>query len=201
MPALRTPRPLDVLAGKVPIEVAGEGVEVRVDGKPGPALSGGRGQLDTAAMPDGLRLLTLVRPGASAPVATVPVVVVNDGAEVFFKNGSEGTITVPLAGYQEQHHRHHWDMPTGVKRVLALLTWPGEGFELELALGTGTCPHHGARLAHTQGLRPPLSLLYQPPDGKPAEVTQWFAHVRLLNPEKVGGRQTDFSVRAFMFRR
>jgi hypothetical protein len=199
-PALKTPRALDVLAGKVPLEAVGEGVAVRVDGKPGPTLKAGRGQLDTRTLEDGLRVLTLVRSGASSPIATVPVVVLNGGSEVFFKNGSDGKITVPLGGYQDQHHRHHWDMPDGVKKVLAVLTWPGNGFELELAVGTGTCPHHGTRIAHTQGVRSPLSLVYEPPNGKSADLTQWFAHVRLLNPEKVAGQETAFTVRAFLFR-
>src|SRR5512143_1684487 len=74
-PALKTPRLLDVLAGTVPLEVVGDGVEVQVDGKPGPALKAGRGQLDTRTIEDGLRVLTLVRPGVGATLATVPVVV------------------------------------------------------------------------------------------------------------------------------
>lgn len=199
-PALNTPRLLDVLAGTVPLEVVGDGVEVQVDGKPGPVLKAGRGQLDTRTIEDGLRVLALVRPGTGATLAKVPVIVLNGGSEVFFKDGSDGKITVPIGGYQDQHHRHHWDMPDGIKRILGVLTWPGDGFELELAVGTGTCPHHGRSLAQTQGGRSPLSLVYEPRDRKSADVTQWFAHVRLLNPERVAGRESAFTVRAFMFR-
>ncbi len=197
-PGFRTPRPLDVISGVVPIEVVGDGLELRVPGQPPVVLAAGKGRLDTSRLSDGLHQLALTRPGDARALATLPVVVLNQGSEVFFKNGSDGEIVVPPAGYQEQHLRYHWDMPAGVKRVLGILSFTGAGFELELALGTGTCPHHGTAVAKQVGSTSPITLVHEA--AATLEPAQWFAHVRLLNPEKVPGRQARFAVRAFMIR-
>jgi len=206
-PRFRSPRALDVLAGRVPIvaegPASGAGRRVLLDGKPGPALdASGNGWLDTQPLADGLHQLQLAAAGPGS--AAVSVVVLNHGAEVFFKDGSEGVIeapTAPSGGHDEaQHYRFHWEMTAGAKAVLALLSWSGEGFDLEAAVGTGTCPHHGQRLAVGHSPESPVTILHRSPSGGDLSLEQWFVHARLLNGEAVLGRRAPFHVRAFLLR-
>jgi hypothetical protein len=207
-PTLSSPRALEVLSG--PIEVsasAGGRHRLLVDRRAGPTLDGaGRGRLDTGGLEDGLHLLQLARPGATAPLgAAVPVIVLNRGSEVFFKDGSEGMVDAApcMPGLHDEsgHRRYHWDMTAGVKQVLGLLTWTGggDGFELELALGTGSCPHSGRQLAHAQSARSPLTVLFRPSSGE-LPAGQWFAHVRAARPDAADRRSASFRVRAFLLR-
>jgi len=200
-------RPLDVVSGPAAIKTeGGQGLgtlELLVGGRPALKLdSSGQGRLDTARLPDGLTELALAaeRQGARTVLSTVPVVVLNQGSEVFFKNGSSGKVDVAPVGYHEQHLRYHWDMADGPKRVLAIVSWSGEGFEWELAVGTGTCPHSGVTMAQIRATRSPASLVYEAAEGKPITAGQWFAHLKLLNPERVAGKSASFDIRAFLLR-
>jgi hypothetical protein len=199
--------PHEVVSG--PLRVAsrgsaGAGLELLANGRPiAPLGRDGAAVLDTTLLPDGLLTLALAanRGGGRSVLATLPVIVLNRGSEVFFKNGSGGTIAVPPTGIvPHQHLRYHWDMGEGVKRLLALLAWQGEGFELELAVGRGSCPHQGQRLAGRRGSRSPIAVEHAAPESGSLGGGQWFAHVALENPARVAGRETSFSVRAFLLR-
>ena len=201
-PRMTTPLSYDVVAGSVPVKAEGSGeLEAVVEGTALPLGATRQASWDTTQVKDGLATVSLRRRGG-APLAAVPVVVLNNGSEVFFKTGlASDTIDVAPAGYQEKHMRYHWDMPAGVKTVLAVLTWPEPGFELELALGKGTCPHHGTKLADRTSSTSPLALRFEaPPSAQIGAGEQWFAHVRLVNPQQVSGKKTTFSVRAFLLR-
>jgi hypothetical protein len=153
---------------------------------------------DTSKVPDGLAELTLR--GDGKEVHRVQVVVLNRGAEVFFKSGSEKKIVVPLTSERPPHLRYHWDMSEGTKKVLAILSWERAGFDLELALGRGACPHHGETVAKQHATRSPLILLHEGPADGTAPAGQWFAHVRVLNPEQLLGQETPITLRAYVLR-
>jgi hypothetical protein len=208
LPVLTSPRPLEVLSGKVAVSASAGGHRLLVDRRVSLSLdAAGRGQLDTTSLEDGLHLLQLARPGATTSLgAPVHAIVLNRGAEVFFKDGSEGVVDAApcMPGLHDEsgHRRYHFDMTAGVKQVLGLLTWSGggEGFELELAMGTGTCPHSGRQLAHTQSAHSPLVVRYRPTSGELQAGQQWFAHVRAAKPDAADRRSASFRVRAFLLR-
>jgi len=194
-------RALDVVSGVLPVQASAPGeVTLFADGKQvGPA--GGdpaRFSWDTAGSPDGL--VELVLRQGEKELDRKRVVVLNRGAEVFFKNGSGGKVVVPPTGYQHQHLRYHWDQNEPARKVLALLTWDQPGFDLELALGRGTCPHHGEQVAAGHGTSSPVVVTHEAPDSLP--TGQWFAHVRLINESgsAVLGKETAFQVRAYVLR-
>jgi hypothetical protein len=190
--------PLDVVSGKLPLKLEGGGqeAEVLVNGK---VVGKAGGVWDTTSVPDGTARLELRQGGRV--VERVDVIVLNQGSEVFFKNGSGGEVVVPPTGYQHQHMRYHWELGEGVRRVLAVLSWdrPG-GFDLELAVGMGVCPHHGKKLAAARSTTSPLEVLYTAPAGETVQRGQWFAHVALMNPGRVLGKRTSFSIKAFQLR-
>lgn len=197
-------RAFDVVSGKVPIKVtAADGrskLDLVIDGKVVASREKAPYEfsLDTSRMTDGLAKIALS--SGQGILAELPLVVVNQGSEVFFKNGSGGKVTVPPTGYQHQHLRYHWDNKDGVKKILTILQWDKQGFDLELALGQGTCPHHGTKVADRRSTSSPIALVYEPPPDKPISSGQWFAHVRLMNPDQVVGQETSFSIKAFLFR-
>jgi hypothetical protein len=91
-------------------------------------------------------------------------------------------------------------MGAETKRVLAILTWDKPGFDLELSVGQGTCPHHGKQVAAKQSTTSPITLLHDPGDGKALDSGQWFTHVRLQNPDQMRGKETPFAIRAYQLR-
>jgi hypothetical protein len=182
---LRTPGELTLWAGETQVG--------RVDKAPF------RFSWDTSKVADGLVKLSVRRGGKV--VDSARVVVLNKGSEVFFKNGSSGKVVVPPTGYAHQHLRYHFDLAEGAREVLAILTWDQPGFDLELALGRGTCPHHGEQVAAEHGTGSPVIVSHRvAAEGATLPTGQWFAHVRLLNADKVLGQETPFSVRAYVMR-
>jgi hypothetical protein len=197
----------DVVSGVFRVTAEGpassEKLELLADGKPIAPLGADRSaSLDTSKLPDGLCTVALAaqRGAGRTVLASRQVIVLNQGSEAFFKNGSSGKISVPPTGaLPHQHLRYHFDLGEGVKRVLTVLSWTGEGFDLELALGQGTCPHHGRTHARRTSKSSPVALLHAP-EGGSLTGGQWFAHVELKNPSEVAGKEADFSVKAFLLR-
>jgi len=189
-------RDFDVVSGVWSVSVLGPGLSLWADGK-----QVGQGALipwDTKRSKDGLVEISLRRGAQSLHRGRA--VVLNNGGEVFFKNGSSGKVEVPPTGYQHQHLRYHWEMAEGARRVLAVLTWDKPGFDLELALGRGTCPHHGESVGDKHATSSPVVLTHEAPAGQTLPTGQWFAHVRLMNEKQVSGKETAFSVRAYTMR-
>lgn len=180
-------------------------VELLVDGKA--VASSGSAPFtidwDTTKVGDGVVKLCLraTVAGQTQTCPDVPAVVYNNGTMASWKNGHSGTIIVPKTGYVDQHLKYHWDMPDGVKQVIGVLSWDKPGYELELALGTGTCPHSGTTAVKQTAKVSPAVATFG--DGKQALTkVQWFAHVDLKNrsESKLLGTQTPFSVKAFLLK-
>lgn len=198
-PSFQNLKELDVVSGNYTVKLTGSGkvlaggAEVGTASKAPYAVS-----WDTSKSPDGIVEVELK---AGAQTIKRRVVVLNSGGEVFFKNGSSGKIVVPPTGYEHQHLRYHFDMTDGTKRVVAVLSFDDKpGFDLELALGHGMCPHHGKQVVGVHSTSSPIVAHYTVPAGETVTKGQWFAHVRLMNADKVLGKETAFSIKAFVLK-
>ncbi len=157
---------------------------------------------DTSKFKDGLVELTLKAssPEGKPALARLPVVVVNQGSEVFFKNGSNGKIVIPPTGAEPQHLRYHFNVGEGIKKIIALLFWEMPDCEIEFALGQGTCPHHGKTKAKRTGRNSPIVLDFSADYNQTITPGQWFAHLRVPALDKHLGKEIPFSIKAFLLR-
>lgn len=157
---------------------------------------------DTSGQADGLVKLALKATNAAGSKTSdeVSVVILNKGSEISWKAGNSNTIIVPTSGYVDQHLRYHWDMPAGVTKILAVLSWDKPGFKLELALGMGTCPDSGTVATRKESETSPLLVTY-PESGSAALASgQWFGHVQLMNSTQVLGKNTPFKVIGYLLK-
>jgi hypothetical protein len=156
---------------------------------------------DTSKRPDGIAkhsLKAYVGGTAVDGKDLLPVIVLNNGSEVSWKDGNSGKVIVPASGYVDQHLKHHWTMPGGVKKVIALLHWDVPGFKLELQIGVGECPDNGTTAAKAESEISPTVVEWGPASGTIPANAMWFAHVQLMNSAKVLGKETPFSLKAFL---
>ncbi len=155
---------------------------------------------DTTKSADGVRALALQVNGDKGDGA-VSVIVLNQGETASWTDKNTGTVIVPKSGYVEQHLKFHWNMPSGVKQVITVLTWDKGGFEMELAIGVGECPDSGTTATSETGKTSPLAATYPDPAGSGSLGTgQWFAHVAPKNPEDVLGMSTKFSLQTYFIK-
>lgn len=161
---------------------------------------------DTSAGKDGMISLTLkaYAGDASATGEAVPVVVYNDGEVVQWLEAAdpanpviEGEMKVQ-AGV-EYHVKFHWDMPEGVKRVIAVHEFDNPAFEERFTIGIGGCPHSGYPATDVVSKISPVALDFvPPPDGMiPAEM--WFSHAGPDNEAEVLGQTAKVSFKTYIF--
>lgn len=156
---------------------------------------------DTTQSDDGMVNLSL-KAYADAETATseeVPVVVYNNGETATFIGGSDAaTMEIDASGVGDFHIKWHWMMPEGIKRVIAVAFWDNPAFEMDLALGMGTCPHSGTEAARTDSATSPVLNDYDP--GNQLSVDQWFAHVGATNESDLAGESTDMTIKVFLLK-
>ena len=156
---------------------------------------------DTTATPDGVVKLSL-KAHADAKNATsdeIPVVVLNNGEEVTFTEGSEQTVTIDPA--LDNHVKVHWTMPAGVKTLIGVVFWDNREFKMELAMGTGNCPHSGQQACSISGESSPLMTAY--PEGVATGTlgeTLWFVHAGATNEADLAGKTCKFTFKAFLLK-
>ena len=97
--------------------------------------------------------------------------------------GNSGTLSVPLNPLADSDKKHHWDMPENAVRVMVILEWTEDNWDLELDTGTGECPDNGEALASATGSDGTIKVIYSAPDGF-LPTGQWFAHIAILNPDQ-----------------
>lgn len=108
--------------------------------------------------------------------------------------GQTGTISIPFLGvnFLDTDVKHHWNMPTNVSGVRVNLTWQDQGWDLELATGTGECPHQGTLLASSTGSSGELSVEYFAGENETLQNIQWFAHIAVMDASSHRGDSMDF---------
>lgn len=159
---------------------------------------------DSTKASDGIAKLS-IKGHAGAKSATsdeTAVVVLNKGEEATWLAGNSSKIIVPTSGYVEQHLKFGYMMPAGIAQIINVLTWEKEGFELELAIGVGTCPHSGTTAAKKQSKTSPIVIAYPEKVTGKLGVGKWFAHVDLMNKTdaKISGKETKFKVVTYLLK-
>ena len=97
--------------------------------------------------------------------------------------GNEGDIYVPLNPMAKGDKKHHWNMTAGAVKLKAILTWDDTQWYLEFSVGTGECPDKGETKALGSSNSGRITLEYMDPEGQYLEEGQWFAHIKVMNPE------------------
>ena len=159
---------------------------------------------DTTKAKDGIVKLSLKGHAdtKSATSKETAVVVLNKGELAKWVIPAKGKIIVPASGYVEQHLRFGYPMVAGVTEVISILSWDKAGYELELAIGAGTCPESGKTAAKKQSKTSPVVVTYKPPSGTLPTTTPWFAHVDLMNrtEKAISGKDTPFQVVTYLLK-
>jgi hypothetical protein len=122
--------------------------------------------------------------------------------EITLEEGNSGTITIPWVGvnFRNTDEKHHWDMPSGVLKVVATLTWYEEGWELDFSIGVGDCPHHGERKNGSVEDDGEIVVEYTDPGGEPLEEGEWFAHISTVNKNEKRGESCDYIIKIVVYR-
>lgn len=162
---------------------------------------------DSAGTPDGIQeIFVRVTDTGDNTYDSAPlnVVMINGGQAAYLLEGVFGEITIPANydGAVEVDEKVHFDMPTGMRRLVAVTNWfPPEEQELpwgiELQVGQGICPHNGTTWGgepyDTEG--PLINEVVHTTDF-PQDT--WFAHLRPLNPYEHLGESLPFEVRVYL---
>lgn len=102
----------------------------------------------------------------------------------------EGQIDVPIAeGQGETHSRHAFALPQNARGVSVVLKWSDLSWkDVELAIGTGICPHRGTQLASAASRDGKAVVKFEDPELATKYNLPWFFHVNIDNalPEKYG---------------
>lgn len=155
---------------------------------------------DSTKATDGVVKLML-KAHAGTQTATskeLSVVIYNNGAKATWIAGNSGTMTVQPQP-ADNHLKYHWNMPDSVKQVITVLSWKDPKFKMELAIGTGTCPHSGQQAASSKGDATPIMTTFG--DGKSALSTcQWFAHGGATNETEVVGQSCNLSFETYLLK-
>ncbi|MBN1945592.1 MAG: hypothetical protein JW797_07935 [Bradymonadales bacterium] len=107
--------------------------------------------------------------------------VVNEGIEPEYLEDNIFTWTIPGNWRVVDFHRRlHFTMPSGITRVMAVIQWDRPEWDLELAIGTGICPHQGVRYAYDEAFGGQLIVTHTAEELSLSEYPQgetWFLHL------------------------
>jgi len=98
---------------------------------------------------------------------------------VALDEGQTGSLSVPFVGlnFVDTDVKHHWDMPENITGIMVNVSWQSSGWDVELATGTGECPHSGMSKADESGTTGMISIEYNAPENQTLEIGQWFCHI------------------------
>lgn len=169
--------------------------------------------IDSALCADGIVQFSLKIVDSSDNVylssEPTPVIVVNNGTVAFLAEGREGAVTIPanFDGTVDVDAPFHWDTPSDITRVIAVLEWELEDannpWTLELTAGTGYCPHSG----HTWGDHAVTGtsgpLVWDLEAAAVAlthfEEGQSFAHIKPVDAMEHLGESQAFKISVYLF--
>lgn len=108
--------------------------------------------------------------------------------------GNTGEAQIPLVGvnFVDTDVKHHWGMPSNISGIMVNVSWEGSGWGIELAIGTGDCPHSGRTFNTTHGTSGDLSVRYRVEGNESLEMTQWFCHLAMDDPSSHRGETFSY---------
>ena len=116
------------------------------------------------------------------------LIVLNNGDYIQFTENRFLSLSIP-ENWQEVEidQKVHWEMPSQVRKVIVWTRWDAEEWSdnpwnLRLDVGIGWCPHSGDTRVSVESNDGLLVVDYENENGT-LEETQWFAHIKPLNPE------------------
>jgi len=148
---------------------------------------------DTTSQADGVVKLSLKAHGATSE--EIPVVVLNNGEAVAFTEGETQTMTI--VANTDTDVKVHWTMPAGVKKVIGVLFWKNAEFKLEIAIGTGNCPHSGETAASNTSDTSPVVTEFGGTTNLASVM--WFSHAKVMNTG-LEGKSTELTFKAFLLK-
>jgi hypothetical protein len=115
--------------------------------------------------------------------------------------GQTGDMSIPLIGvnFVDTDVKHHWDMPQNVTGVRVNVSWSGASWDVELAIGTGDCPHSGMQLNSSTGGGGQLSTEFWVHKDDSLDMTQWFCHLTLPDPGAHRGESINYVFEVTLF--
>lgn len=151
---------------------------------------------DTTTSADGVVQLSIKAYGQDTSITSeeIPVVIYNNGQEAGWIDGNSSSMTIQPD--IDNHIKHHWEMPVGIKKVVGILAWDNAEFKMKFDIGTGNCPHSGTTAAFIESDTSPVILEFDA--GGALTTGQWFAHTGAINEADLGGKTTQVSFDVFL---
>jgi len=115
--------------------------------------------------------------------------------------GQTGSLDVPLVGlmFVDTDVKHHWDMPQNISGIRVNLTCSDPSWDVELAIGTGDCPHSGMAMNTTNGPSGELSIEYWVTGDDSLQTGQWFCHIASNDMTSHRGESLNYVFEATLF--
>ncbi len=146
--------------------------------------------------------------GDDAFSSEVPVVIVNGGDLSDLFEGDEGALSIAMDFEPNPEDPgegldvvHHWMNDGASSRVIAVVTWDEDkesGWDVELAVGTGSCPHGGTTFGEVEMTGGGVGIDVAP-DTSFVAAEQHFSHIRVVNPTDHLGDTLEFEMRVYLF--
>lgn len=176
---------------------------------------------DTTGVPDGLTNVAITVVGTDGDVHhsdIIPVVVLNLGETATMLDGDAGVMAIGADAGGDYHMPHHWEMPSGIKRVLSVVKWVAQdgqsAWDMEIALGMGVCPHRGQEYGErTHSLETPVinaigadqlmpagDFFPETPTPYDAATQLYFMHLAALNPADHLNQDLPYSLEIYLLR-
>lgn len=154
---------------------------------------------DTTKTKDGLVTLKLkayagTSTGTSAEIA---VIVLNVGQEMTLTEGATATMSISSTS-TETHIKHHWVMPSNMKKVVSLVFWKNALFKMRNDIGIGQCPDHGQKAATVSSDTSPVITTWEDANGL-VSGNQWFTHAAATNETVLDGKSTEITFKVYLF--
>jgi len=155
---------------------------------------------DTTQVEDGIYRLSLKAYDANGDATSeeLIVLVLNNSEEVIFDDGTGSDTMVVQDLLADNHHKFHWTMPEGVKKVISIVDWENADWTMQVALGTGICPHHGTPAGDETSETTPVVYEWAPDTGTVPSGTIWYVHMGCMNEQEIVGTESKYTYKVFL---
>ncbi len=155
---------------------------------------------DTTTAEDGIAKLSLKAYDANGDNTSdeLLALVLNNAEEVVFDDGSGSDTMSIIDLLADNHHKFHWTMPVGVKKVIGIANWVNPDWTFQVALGTGVCPHNGTPAGDETADVTPVAHEFAATSGTIPSGTIWYIHMGCMNEPEVVGSESAYTYKVFL---